>query len=383
MARFTLDEILDNDPLGLLAEIKTKNPIVTADDRLIASFEEINSFVQKHEDEPKRSNDMSERKLYSRLQGLRNDIKKSVLLKEFDRFNLLSPNTIDDILDSDIFGLLEEDEEDIFTLNNVPKITTMPDYVASRKVCKEFDRYRGIFRACQLDLKTGKRKLIKFQNEQQIKEGYYFVLKGILLYVAKVGKAIQSKGKNNARLQLIFENGTESDMLLRSLSAELYKDGKRVTEYDEKKLDGLYNVVDEDKQSGYIYLLKSKSSDDRIVTKKNLYKIGFSSSDIDKRIKNAKNEPTYLMADVEVVAIYECFNVNPQKLEQLLHNFFANSCLNIEIFDKSGKSYYPREWFIAPLDVIDRVVELVISGEIVGYRYDLEREVIIRNMEQE
>ena len=174
--------------------------------------------------------------------GLRNDIKKSVLLKEFDRFNLLSPNTIDDILDSDIFGLLEEDEEDIFTLNNVPKITTMPDYVASRKVCKEFDRYREIFRACQLDLKTGKRKLIKFQNEQQIKEGYYFVLKGILLYVAKVGKAIQSKGKNNARLQLIFENGTESDMLLRSLSAELYKDGKRVTEYDEKKLDGLYNV---------------------------------------------------------------------------------------------------------------------------------------------
>jgi hypothetical protein len=127
MARFTLDEILDDDPLGLLAEIKTKNPIVTADDRLIASFEEINSFVQKHGDEPKRSNDMSERKLYSRLQGLRNDVKKSVLLKEFDRFNLLSPNTIDDILDSDIFGLLEEDEEDIFTLNNVPKITTMPD----------------------------------------------------------------------------------------------------------------------------------------------------------------------------------------------------------------------------------------------------------------
>ena len=386
MAKFTLDEILNSDPLGLLGEVKAKNPIVTADDRLIASFEEINSFVEKYGYEPKRSNDMSERKLYARLQGIREDVSKSEALKKYDKFNLLvdlesealAPNSLEEILDNDILGLLEEDEEDIFTLKNIPKVTTMPEYVASRKVCKDFKKYEKLFRACQIDLKLGRRKLIKFQNEQQIKKGYYFVLKGVLLYVAEVGEAIKSKGKaHNARLRLIFENGTESDMLLRSLSAELYKDGKRVTEYDERKLDGLYSLNDEDKESGYIYVLKSKSQDDRVRTKRNLYKIGFASQDVDERIKNAKNEPTYLMADVEVVAVYECFNMNSKKLEQLLHKFFAESCLNIEIFDRENRAHFPREWFIAPLNVIDEVIGLVLSGEIVNYRYDVELESIL------
>jgi len=396
MAKFTLDDILKSDPLGLLGEVKAKNPIVTADDRLIASFEEINSFVEKQGHEPKRSNDMSERKLYARLQGIREDIEKSEQLRKYDRFNLLAnlelealdpnstrlnpslPESIEDILESDIFGLLEEDEVDIFTLKNIPKVTTMPDYVASRKVCKDFDRYANLFKECQLDLKIKKRKLIKFQNEKQIKKGYYFVLKGVLLYVAEVGEIMKSKGKANARLRLIFENGTESDMLLRSLSAELYKDGKRVTEYDERKLEGLYGLTDKDKQNGYIYILKSKSQDDKIITKRNLYKIGFSSTNIERRIKNAKNEPTYLMADVELIALYEVFNINPHKLEQLLHKFFGKSCLNIEIFDKNGKVYNPREWFIAPLDVIDKVIELVISGEIINYRYNIESEKIFK-----
>jgi len=395
MAKFSLDEILNGDPLGLLGEVKAKNPVVTADDRLVASFEEINSFFEKYEDEPKCSHKVQERGLYSRLEEIRKDVNKSDFLKKYDRFNLLEssesealapnstrlkpslPNSIDDILKDDILGLLGEDEADIFTLKNVPKITTMPDYVASRKVCKEFDGYKELFRACQLDLKMGKRKLIKFQNEQQIKKGYYFVLKGVLLYVAEVGESIKSKGKANARLKLIFENGTESDMLLRSLSAELYKDGKRVTEYDETKLDGLYTLTDEDRASGYIYVLKSKSSDDRIMSKKNLYKIGFSLGDVAERIKNAKNESTYLMAEVEVVAVYECFNMNAKKMEQLLHKFFGESCLNIKIFDREGKAYYPREWFIAPLSVINEVVELLESGEIVHYRYDSKKEEII------
>ena len=386
MAKFTLDDILNSDPLGLLGEVKAKNPIVTADDRLIASFEEINSFVEKQGHEPKRSNDMSERKLYARLQGIREDIEKSKQLKKQDRFNLLAdsesealaPNSIEEILESDIFGLLEEDEVDIFTMKNIPKITTMPDYVSSRKVCKDFDRYEKLFKECQLDLKIKKRKLIKFKNEKQIKRGYYFVLKGVLLYVAEVGKIIQSKGKTNARLRLIFENGTESDMLLRSLSAELYKDGKRVTEYNETKLEGLYGLTDKDKQSGFIYILKSKSSDDRVATKRNLYKIGFSSTDVAQRVKNAKNEPTYLMAEVEVVAIYECFNLNTKHLEQLLHKFFGESCLNIEILDKEGKGHYPREWFIAPLNVIDEVLALLLSGKIIDYKYNAQLESIVK-----
>ena len=379
MAKFSLDDILNDDPLGLLGEVKAKNPIVTADDRLVASFEEINSFFDMNRREPKKSSDMNERRLYSRLQGLREDVNKSESLKKYDRFNLLEIKelkSIDDILNDDILGLLDDDE-DIFRLKNVPKKTTMPSYVASRKPCKDFYNFEKLFYSCQADLKMGKRKLIKFQNEQQIKKGYYFVLKGVLLYVADIGESIQSKGKKNARLRLIFENGTESDMLLRSLSAELYKDGKRVTEYDETELDGLYAVTDEDKQSGFIYVLKSKSSDDRIVTKKNLYKIGFSSGDVKERIKNARNEATYLMAEVEIASIYECFNMNSQKLEQLLHKFFGKVSLDIEIFDNDGKSYRPREWFVAPIEVIDEAVGLIVGGVIINYMYDDSLERIV------
>ncbi|MCK4441245.1 MAG: GIY-YIG nuclease family protein, partial [Sulfurovaceae bacterium] len=318
MAKFTLDDILDNDPLNLLGEVKAKNPVVTADDRLVASFEEINNFIDANGREPFKSNDMNERRLYSRLNGIREDIDKSKSLKKYDRFNLLNIiNSIDDILDNDILGLLSDDEEDIFTLKNIPKITTMPDYVASRKRCKNFDEFEPLFILCQKDLKEGRRKLIKFQNEQQIKKGYYFILKGVLLYIADVGEIFESSGKKNARLHIIFENGTESDMLLRSLSAELYKDGKRVTEYDESKLDGLYRINKEDRESGFIYVLRSKSHDDRIATKRNLYKIGYSKEDVKTRIANAINEPTYLMADVEIVSVYQCFNMNTQKLEQL------------------------------------------------------------------
>ncbi|MCK5854887.1 MAG: GIY-YIG nuclease family protein [Sulfurovaceae bacterium] len=382
MAKFLLDDILDNDPLGLLGDVKAKNPIVTADDRLVASFEEVNIFFDEHGHEPQKSNDMNERGLYSRLEGLREDVNKSNSLKKYDRFNLLiieeeiKIESIDDILNDDIFALLNEDEVDIFTLKNIPKKTTMPDYVASRKSCKDFDRFEQLFITCQKDLKTGKRELIKFQNEWQIKKGYYFILKGVLLYIADVGDIFESSGKKNARLYVVFENGTESDMLLRSLSAELYKDGKRVTEYDETELDGLYGVTYDDKPSGYIYVLKSLSRDDRITTKKNLYKIGFSKDDVKERIKNAKNEPTYLMADVTIVDVYQCFNMNSQKLEQLLHKFFGKVCLNIEIFDREGKGHFPREWFVVPLDMIDEVVGLIVSGKIVGYRYDYEEESI-------
>jgi len=388
MAKFTLDDILNSDPLGLLGEVKAKNPIVTADDRLIVSFEEINSFFEKQGHEPKRSNDMSERKLYARLQGIREDIEKSEQLKKYDRFNLLAdlesealaPNSIEDILESDIFGLLEEDEVDIFTMKNIPKIDKNradADFVAKRLPCKNFDKYEDLFKHIQQALKSGERKLVD-SVESQLKEGTFCVLDGILLYIAKIalGKRGNSN-KINRRTLLIFENGTQSNMLLRSLGKRLKESGKMVTEVEGKELEGLRGINSEDRQNGFIYVLKSKSQDDRILTKKNLYKIGFSSQDVNQRIKNAINEPTYLMAEVEVVALYECFNMNPQKLEQLLHKFFGKSCLNIEIFDKNRTLHNPREWFIAPLEVIDRAIELVIDGKIIDYRYDVESEKII------
>lgn len=75
---------------------------------------------------------------------------------------------------------------------------------------------------------------------------------------------------------------------------------------------------------------------------------------VEERIKNSTEDPTYLMAPVKIISTFECYNLNPQKLEQLLHNFFGESCLNIDIYDKHGKRHTPREWFIAPFEVIEK-----------------------------
>jgi len=383
LIEFSLDEILAGDPLGLLNEPKARTKTLNEDDRLVGSFEEINDFIEKNGRAPQKSTNMSERTLFSRLQGIRENPEKIAALKQYDRFNILQVveiNSIDDILNDDAFGLLgSDDSDDIFTLKHVPKQkeTTMPDYVASRKPSKEFDKYEHLFVKIQEELKTGIRKVVKFQNEQQIKKGYYFILKGVLLYVADVGEPIKTSGKTNARLKLIFENGTESDMLLRSLSAELYKHGKRVSEYDETNLEGLYEVNEKDEKCGYIYILESKSEDDRIASIKNLYKIGYSTIPVKERIKNAMNEPTYLMAPVRIVSVYETYNMNTQKFEQLIHRFFGNVCLNVDIFGDDGKRYTPREWFIAPLDVIEQVIELIITGDILNYRYDEKNDELI------
>lgn len=289
-------------------------------------------------------------------------------------------NSLDDIFNSDTFGLLDTKvEEDIFTLKNVPKVEKRADadFVAKREKFDDFDKYEQLFIDCQADLKANRRQIVP-SIESQLDVGTFCVLDGVLLYISDIQDGYRgNSGKINRRTTLIFENGTKSNMLLRSLGKRLKDSGNMITKLDYEKESGLLNVTNEDKQNGYIYILKSLSNEDIIQTKKNLYKIGFSTTAVETRIKNAKQDPTYLMADVKTVAAYEVYNVNPHKLEQLIHKFFGNSCLDMEIYDGNGKLYKPREWFIAPLKIIEEAIELIVNGKVLNYRYDEENEVIV------
>jgi hypothetical protein len=170
-------------------------------------------------------------------------------------------------------------------------------------------------------------------------------------------------------------------MLKRSVEKILYTNGKVVSENIEKVNESFIEkfsaITEEDEAAGYIYVLRSKSKDERIIEIDNLYKIGYSKDAVEDRIKNAEKDPTYLMAPVKIITSWKCYNMNPQKLEQLLHNFFGKSCLNIDIFDEKKRRHTPREWFIAPIDVIEQAIELIISGEVVKYKYEPENMVII------
>ena len=289
-------------------------------------------------------------------------------------------NSLDDIFNSDEFGLLNtQNDVDIHTLKNVPKVEKRADadFVARREKFDDFDKYEQLFIDCQEDLRTNRREIVP-SIESQLDIGTFCVLDGVLLYISDIQDGYRgNSGKINRRTTLIFENGTKSNMLLRSLGKRLKDSGNMVTKLESEKDNRLFDVTNEDTQNGYIYILKSLSKKDEINTKKNLYKIGFSTNSVELRIKNAKEDPTYLMADVKTVSAYEVYNVNPHKLEQLIHKFFGNSCLDIEIYDANGKLCKPKEWFIAPLEVIEEAIELIISGEIINYKYDEFNERII------
>lgn len=402
-----LDEFLDfvsaNDELGLLT-VKAKTSAPTADEHLLAKFNEINDFVSDNEREPKADMaNVPEFMLNRRLVAIRGNAEQSASLSEFDLHGLLykAPTvmvaepeaeylvgeepkeieSLEDILSDDVLGLLDDGADSIFTMRHVPKTLNMPDKVASRKRCKDFDQFEGLFKSCHADLKSGEFEQHKFTGEQQIQRGQFFILHGVMCYVADMGKRVKKKGKVNAKLHLIFENGTESDMLLRSLATELYKDetGRRILPKAENALDGMLGIKEDDRAAGYIYILQSLSSNPEIKGIQNLYKIGFASTSVEKRIANAAKEPTYLMAAVHHVSSYKCFNMNAQKFENLLHTFFGKACLDIEVADSDGKMCKPREWFIAPLSAIELAIQLMINGEIINYRYDPVTEQVIES----
>ncbi len=397
MNEFTkeLEVILETDPLDLLKVRPKASTILSTDGRLIASFEEINAFMREHDREPVANRDIGERKLYSRLKGLRESSSKAAALAKFDTFNLLGNmltpvikeiNTIDDILEDDSLRLLgdnvseEADPNDIFKLKNIPKSINMPDHIARRRKCEEFEQFEPLFIQIQADLVSRKKVMKAFKSEKRIIPGEFFILQGMLVYVANVGNWEKKNfGNVNARLYCVFENGTESDILLRSLAAALWKDKNSSQVIDANQMEMLSEtnqITQDDDSPGYIYILRSLSKNPKIKEIKDLYKIGYSQKPVKQRIQNAEQELTYLLGKVIVVSEFQTYNLNPQKLEMLLHNFFAESCLNFDIFDDEGKRHTPREWFIVPLHVIETAVQLLINGEIVNYRYDNQHQVI-------
>ncbi len=391
-----LNDIFNNDPLGLLVVKPKVITVRNADERLLASFLEINDYFEKNSREPQANpSSIGEYMLYTRLKSLRESQEKMASLKPFDKFNLLQfelkeINSIDDIFNDSTFDLLSADTEGLFDFKHTPKDfqRASAEFIAKRKPCKDFEKYEHLFKEVQQDLANKKRKLIEFGQKNLI-AGSYYVHNGVLFYLESISITRKEHYRPDGtrvfadgRTRCIFENGTESNMLKRSVEKILYSNGSVVTDNIDKVnqgfLESFGTVSKDDVTTGFIYILKSKSNDSRITSLKNLYKIGYSTTSIELRIKNAEKEPTYLMAPVEFVTGWQCLNMNPQKLENLLHNFFGSSCLNIDVIDENGLKHCPREWFIAPLEVIEQTIELIINGKILNYQYDPINTTIVR-----
>lgn len=389
--KLTLDDIFEDDDFGLL-DSKAKTSTVKSDeDRLADSFEEINIFFDKNKREPNKSS-MSEYGLMAKLKNFRDNETQKKLLKPYDRHNLLGyvemeKQTIDDILNDNDFGLLDADKDlDIFKFKHTPRPEDrkLPEIVERRKPLKEkeFEKYEKMFQKVHKEIKEGKRKIKPFANiEKNLQIGDFYLMDGILLYLEsanlkkeEIEHITSKRTRVEGRTRTIFENGTFSNMLYTSLGRGLQNNGKLISNTNENIEQDLFVntglVKEEDIQSGWIYVLKTKSTKKELVEIKDLYKIGFSSSSVDERIKNAKNEATYLFANVQKVATYKVYNRNADKLESLLHRFFANACLDIDMFNEKGQRLNPREWFVVPFEVIEESIELILNESILNYEYD-------------
>ena len=255
-----------------------------------------------------------------------------------------------------------------------------PDYVAQHKLCENFDDYKPLFAKIHRELKEGKRSLVKINKTATLSAGRFYFVSGQMLLLEQIGELKRSSNfLPDARTRCVYENGTESDILLQTLRKSVVGDGYAISELQEESDGKFFNnadIAESDKVTGYIYVLSSLSDDPAVKAEKNLYKIGFTTQSVEQRIANAEHDPTYLMASVKIVATYKVVNMNSQMFEDLIHQLLMSVQFQVYVYDEQGVEHQPQEWFVVPLPVVDVIIQKIMDGSIVGYTYNPQLECL-------
>jgi hypothetical protein len=372
--------------LGVEAETKNESSRTPREERIIAGFEEIQRFFEQHGRAPQRGegHDIIERLYAVRLNRMRELADCRAVIEPLDHQGLLAGAPLalvsvpDDIDDDELLAQLGVDDTapgDITELRHVRSAADKraAEEIANRQKCEDFETFKPMFEQVQKELSAGLRQTRRFERKSEIAPGRFYILGGQKAYVATMEQpTVNEHGNVDARLRVIFDNGTESNLLMRSLQKALQQDaaGRRIVESSAGPLFADHNE-EGDEASGIVYVVRSKSDHPAVSAHRDvLHKIGVTGGDIARRLANAKLDPTFLMAEVEVVATYELFNINRTRLENLIHRIFGPARLDVEIKDRFGQPVVPREWFLVPLFVIDDAIGKIRDGTITDYVYD-------------
>lgn len=383
-----MSELTDLELLGALGvqmepkKLKSYSPLEA---RLIAGFEDILKFASENSRAPQHGEerDIFERLYAVRLDQLRKNADAVALLSDLDTHNLLSeePSSVpaeptdDELLSALGLEANPDDKSDITNITHVAPIAhrQAAEEIANREVCRDFDKFEPLFKQVTADIKTGVREMREGIKFDDIEVGRIFILGGQVMYIAEKGEMKKAPNEQHwdARLRIVFDNGTQSKMLLRSVlrRANDDKTARTLTSTDAGPL--FSDAAEEENESGTIYVLKSLSKLPEIQSIRDvILKIGVTGGSVKQRISNAKNEATYLLGDVEIVDEYKLYNINRVKLERLIQRIFADARLSITIKDRFGKPVQPNEWFMLTRSAIEKAVNLIQSGEIQDYEYN-------------
>ena len=380
--------------LGVEVDTKKHVSRTPREERIIAGFEEIQRFVEEHGRRPQHG---GEKDIFERLYAVRLDrISESQecrdLIEPIDHQGLLSgaslalPGNTEELDDDALLDALgiEVETPAITELKHVRSTAEKKaaEEIAARDRCEDFARFKPLFEQVQKELDSGLREARKFELKSEIEPGRFFIVGGQKAYVAEMGEmTLTDQGRTDARLRVIFDNGTESNMLMRSLQRALNADGDAGRRISEPHAGPLFSdrTMDGDEASGTIYVLRSKSDHPLVAENHDLvHKIGVTNMSVEKRIAGAQLQPTFLMANVEIVATYELYNINRTRLENLIHRIFEPARLDIEIMDRFGRPVTPKEWFLVPLFAINDAVEKIKDGTIASFAYDPAQAKFIR-----
>jgi hypothetical protein len=355
------------------------------EERVIAGFEEIQRFYEKHGRTPQHgeNRDIFERLYAVRLDRLRTLPDCRTLLEGLDHQGLLAgtPGVAEPSADYNVDQLAAElagtSEDDITVLRHVRTSADKraAEEIADRKRCEDFDTFKPLFERVETDLKTGLRQAKPIEaGRRAIEVGDFFVLDGITLYIAEVGEPLKTTaGEVDRRLRVVFSNRTESNLLLRSLQRAFYNDpaARRLVSPESGQLSFGDELEADDVESGTIYVLRSLSDHPYVAQHRELiHKIGVTGGKVETRLAGAELDATYLLAKVEVVATYKLAGINRARMENLFHRLFAPARLNITINDRFGNPVQPQEWFLVPLFAVDEAVQRIKDGSITSYVYD-------------
>jgi hypothetical protein len=386
VAKFTQEDDALLEELGVEVETEVAGGRSPLEERIIAGFEDIQKFVDKNGRAPQHGEDRDifERMYAVRLDQLRKQPDCVAILTPLDRQGLLKGKAtaaVPDDLDDD--ALLAElgvdvvgaDDEAITTLRHVRSSAEKKaaEEIANRQKCEDFSTFKPLFDKVQQELDSGLRETRRFERKAEIEKGRFYILAGQKAYVADMEEpSTNEHGNVDARLRVIYDNGTESNLLMRSLQKALQQDenGRRIIEPHAGPLFS-GEAEEGDERSGIVYVLRSKSDNPLVAANRTVvHKIGVTGGSVERRIANAKLDPTFLLADVEVVATYRLYNINRSKLENVIHRVFGPGKLDISIKDRFGNPVVPREWFLVPLQAIDEAIERIKDGTIGEYQYD-------------
>lgn len=385
MSRSDLDDLAAE--LAEFAPPERTNGRPASEERVIAGFEEIQRFTEKHGHAPRHGED---RDIFERLYAVRLDRIRALpdcraLLQPLDHQDLLAGAPTGAVLADDNIDI-DDLAAELADVTNASDITVLrhvrtsaekraAEEIADRKPCEDFETFRGLFERVQAEVKSGMRQSQPIEaGRRAIETGDFFVLDGLTLYVAEVGEPLKTTAREvDRRLRLIFSNGTESNLLLRSLQRAFYNDpaARRLASPESGQLSFGGELEADDVESGTIYVLRSLSDHPYVAQHRAvLHKVGVTGGKVETRIADAERDATFLLAKVEVVATYKLAGINRTRMESLFHRLFAAARLDIVINDRFGNPVRPEEWFLVPLFVIDEAVQRIKDGTITAYSYE-------------